>query len=604
MLRHVESRNPLKVFISYCRADERFREELARALSPLVVAREIAVLQDSDIRAGTQWNDEILKLLEEADVVLTLVSPAFFHSNFVVTVEMPKALERANSGQILLVPVVVRPVEWRSTSLAEFQALPRNLTPVSKWDDRDDAYKEIAAGLREAIEEYRRRRLEEPIPVEPLNGPRVRPEQPMPGRNGAAAGEGVADQSVLQGPVSVIRRRLEPSNSYDFNRRATVFFRGRSEELERLCNDIRRGQSAVVFGMQRVGKTSLVERAIEMVSSEPEKIIPITIRIDMFSQWGAFKSALEFFAVIVKELALAEGNDPGSLERLLLDAYNSSVLQEFNLQDTFSSILKKSKKITERPILLFVDEFQEVQHVFDRPERHHAPMAFDAGLIRWLGSLIKRGEFQMVLGCRFQAKDLEQRERLQLFKLLDHIELGPLDEASARSLIRDPVADSIRYDEEAVRRIVDLTGRFPYLIQYLGHELVNRQRVLRTGQVRRKDVEDCADEIVTSQLNESRLSVFYEDFKVLDGGYPWKAILALAILAKAEHQLVGFNDITSVCKDRAGLPDRERVRELLSFLALTKVVVEEKRGPEPSYYFGPELLRRWLREQGHTRTLR
>jgi hypothetical protein len=193
---------------------------------------------------------------------------------------------------------------------------------------------------------------------------------------------------------------------------------------------------------------------------------------------------------------------------------------------------------------------------------------------------------------------------MELFKLLELIDLGPLDEPSARSLIRDPVADYLHYDEEAIRRIVELTGRFPYFIQYMGYELTTRQRVLRTRQVRRKDIDDCADEIVASQINEARFSVFYEDFKTLDGGQPWKVILALASLARNERQLIGFNELANTCRDRAGLRDHAHIREILRSLVLTQLVIEEKRGPDPSYYFGPELLRRWLQQQGHVRLLR
>ncbi len=605
-------RKALNVFISYARTDKHFREELVQHLAPLVVANEITILQDVDIPAGELWRQEILHLLEIADVVLALVSPPFFHSNFSMTVELPKALERAARKEILLVPVVIRPVEWQTTALAAFQALPHNAHPVSKWPDRDDAYKEIAAGLREALEGYRSPKVEDRHNgnrIAPPAGGLSEPEFEGPGPVGTAVKAAIADRLTPQEAVCAFNRAADLSSSYDFNLPATLhaggkFFRGRSKELDRLCGAIRQEKSAVVFGVQRVGKTSLVERALEMVSSESARNTPIVIRVDMFSQWGIFKGALEFFNLIINELARAEGNDPSTLQKVLLDAYSDAVLSEFNLQETFRSILRKSRRITGRPILLFIDEFQDIEHVFERAASRHIPMAFDAGLIRWLGSLVKNGDLQMLLGCRFQAKDLEQRERMELFKLMVRIELGPLDEPSARSLVRDPVADSVRYEEEAVRRIVELTGRFPYLIQYMGYELVNRQRVIRTGQVRRKDVEDCADEIVSSQLNESCFSLLYQDFKVLQGGYPWKVLLTLAILAKAERQLVGFNELAALCKDRAGLPDRERVRDLLRSLTLTGVVVEEKRGPEPSYYFGSELLRRWLQEQGHIKTLR
>jgi hypothetical protein len=606
MRAHEPSRNPLKVFISYARPDEQFREELVRHLSPLELANEIVILQDRDICAGDQWEKRILHLLDSADVIVTLVSTYFFHSSFCRTVEMPRAIQRATSGEALLVPVLVRPVDWQGTDISAFQALPIDATPISKWSDRDDAYISVSIGLRQTIEDWRngsgppeKEVLEE---ATSHGHPSSDASQPVIG----CAAAGTVTKPPDRGDRTAERvatKAVTPSNAYDFTHPATAFFRGRTRELTRLCNAIKAGRSAAIFGLQRVGKTSLVERAIEMASGESDSI---TIRIDMFSQWESFKSVLDFFNVIANELAKAEGTDPSSLQKLLLDAYGSS-FSEYHLQDTFRGILRKSRKITGRPIVVFIDEFQEVERAFDRAKGRNVPMAFDAGLMRWLGSLIKdpANILQILLCCRFQAKDFEQRERLELFKLAEEmIDLGPLDEVSARSLIRDPVADSIHYDEESVRRILEFTGRFPYFIQYLGYELVTRQRVLRTRQVRRKDVDDCADEIVSSQINESRFSVLYEDYKTLDGGQPWKVILALALLAKNERQLVSFNELATTCKDRAGLRDPAHIREILRSLAVTQLVLEERRGPDSSYYFGPELLRRWLSQQGHTRALR
>ena len=612
-------RNPLKVFISYARPDEQFREELVRHLGPLELANEIVILQDRDIRAGDQWEKRILHLLDTADVIVTLVSTYFFHSSFCRTVEMPRAIQRATSGEALLVPVLVRPVDWQGTDISAFQALPIDATPISKWSDRDDAYISVSTGLRRTMEDWRngsvppeKEAVEEatldgrpsPDVVQAVlfgtgTGAATTPQHTQPKSNPEVVPLDRGDRAAERLPT----KAGTPSNAYDFTHPATAFFRGRAKELTRLCNAIKAGRSAVIFGLQRVGKTSLVERAIEMASGESDSI---TIRIDMFSQWESFKSVLDFFNVIANELAKAEGTDPSSLQKLLLDAYGSS-FSEYHLQDTFRGILRKSRKITGRPIVVFIDEFQEVERAFDRAKSRNVPMAFDAGLMRWLGSLIKdpTNILQILLCCRFQAKHFEQRERLELFKLAEEmIDLGPLDEVSARSLIRDPVADSIHYDEESVRRILEFTGRFPYFIQYMGYELVTRQRVLRTRQVRRKDVDDCADEIVSSQINESRFSVLYEDYKTLDGGQPWKVILALALLAKNERQLVSFNELSTTCKDRAGLRDPVHIREILRSLAVTQLVVEERRGPDSSYYFGPELLRRWLSEQGHTRALR
>jgi hypothetical protein len=139
------NRRPVRIFISYARADEAFRKDLEEHLSPLVVAEEIVILQDRDIRGGAQWEQRIFELLDSADIILALISSVYFQSNFCARVEMPRALARA-TAEALLIPILLRPVDWQGTEVGTLQALPEGARPISKWDDRDDAYLSISSG--------------------------------------------------------------------------------------------------------------------------------------------------------------------------------------------------------------------------------------------------------------------------------------------------------------------------------------------------------------------------------------------------------------------------------------------------------------------------
>ena len=103
-----------------------------------------------------------------------------------------------------------------------------------------------------------------------------------------------------------------------------------------------------------------------MANHETGHVQALTIRIDMFSQWESFKSVLDFFNVIASELAKAEGSDPASLQRLLLEAHGSS-FSEYHLQDTFRGILRKSRKITGRPSSCLLTNFKRLSVRFSAP---------------------------------------------------------------------------------------------------------------------------------------------------------------------------------------------------------------------------------------------
>ncbi|MEE8523201.1 MAG: SUMF1/EgtB/PvdO family nonheme iron enzyme, partial [Thermoanaerobaculia bacterium] len=95
--------------------------------------------------------------LEEADLILLLVSSSFIASDYCWDVEATRALERHARGEAQVVPILVRPCEWETAPFAEIQGLPKNFEPVSTWDDRDRAWLDVARGLRQAITVLRAR---------------------------------------------------------------------------------------------------------------------------------------------------------------------------------------------------------------------------------------------------------------------------------------------------------------------------------------------------------------------------------------------------------------------------------------------------------------
>jgi len=95
--------------------------------------------------------------MRTADVFLMLVSPDFFASDYCYGKEMSVALERYDSGDVLIVPIVVRPVDWKRSSLGRFQALPKDAIPLTSWDNRDLAWLSVVEGIRNVCEKFKAR---------------------------------------------------------------------------------------------------------------------------------------------------------------------------------------------------------------------------------------------------------------------------------------------------------------------------------------------------------------------------------------------------------------------------------------------------------------
>ncbi len=138
----------LKLFYVYAREDENFRDELETHLSLLKREGVNTSWHDRLISPGEDWRSEIDREIENAEIIALLLSPDFLASDFCYEVEAQRALERHKSGDVVVLPIVVRPIEFEETPFAHLQSLPEDAKPVSRWDDRDEAWLDVARGLR------------------------------------------------------------------------------------------------------------------------------------------------------------------------------------------------------------------------------------------------------------------------------------------------------------------------------------------------------------------------------------------------------------------------------------------------------------------------
>ena len=108
---------------------------------------------DRDISAGKDWKCEINNNLNEADIILLLISPDFIDSDYCYGIEMNLALERHNNGHACVIPIILRPVDWEDAPFSTLQVLPTDGEPVTSWLDRDKAFSDIAKGIRKVVKE-------------------------------------------------------------------------------------------------------------------------------------------------------------------------------------------------------------------------------------------------------------------------------------------------------------------------------------------------------------------------------------------------------------------------------------------------------------------
>jgi hypothetical protein len=86
-----------------------------------------------------------------------LVSADFLASNYSYDVEVQQAMARHHAGAARVIPVILRPVDWHSAPFGALQALPKDGRPVTNWPTHDDAFLDVARGIRAVAEELARR---------------------------------------------------------------------------------------------------------------------------------------------------------------------------------------------------------------------------------------------------------------------------------------------------------------------------------------------------------------------------------------------------------------------------------------------------------------
>lgn len=123
------------------------KNELVKHLTGL--APEIR--DDTNILASHEIKKSITREINEANIILLLISPDFVSSDACIR-EMRLALSRHAEGAARVVPVILRPTAWEHL-LPNLKALPEDGKAVSRWSERDAAWVNVRSGLGKLIDE-------------------------------------------------------------------------------------------------------------------------------------------------------------------------------------------------------------------------------------------------------------------------------------------------------------------------------------------------------------------------------------------------------------------------------------------------------------------
>ena len=145
---------PPKVFISYAHEDRVWCDRLQQHLGGLRHQGQLSVWADDQIMAGDEWDPEIRRELDEAAVIVLIVTPAFLGSRFCQTVELTRAMERHGEGSAKVISIIADHCHWTNLPISKLQARPqdenRNLKPLVDWPNANVPLAGIARDIDRA----------------------------------------------------------------------------------------------------------------------------------------------------------------------------------------------------------------------------------------------------------------------------------------------------------------------------------------------------------------------------------------------------------------------------------------------------------------------
>lgn len=143
-----------QVFISYSHEDKDWLGRLQKMLKPAMRHHNITVWDDTKIKAGTNWKEEIKAALAVAKVAVLLVSTDFLASDFITQEEVPTLLEAAKEAGLKLLWIYLRDCLYDCSDIADYQAahdISQPLESLKTEAEQDKVLTQISQTIVKAL---------------------------------------------------------------------------------------------------------------------------------------------------------------------------------------------------------------------------------------------------------------------------------------------------------------------------------------------------------------------------------------------------------------------------------------------------------------------
>ncbi len=143
----------IEVFFLYAdvEEDKRLVDKLERHLAAMQKQRLITTWRKGKLRPGEDEMSVMSAHMDRAKIILLMVSPDFMALHYLDGTEVEQAMEKRKKGTIVI-PVLLRPTDYRGAPFEGLMPLPTNRKPVAEWSSADSALYDVTLEMRKVVE--------------------------------------------------------------------------------------------------------------------------------------------------------------------------------------------------------------------------------------------------------------------------------------------------------------------------------------------------------------------------------------------------------------------------------------------------------------------
>ncbi len=320
----------------------------------------------------------------------------------------------------------------------------------------------------------------------------------------------------------------------------------------------------LLYGQRRMGKTSLLNNLKKLL---PNSIIPMFV--DLQGAPSSAKDSTGFLFNLAKQMI----NSAKRQSALTLPPLSRETLENDPFTNFDEWLDKVEETLEQNTALLMLDEFEVLDSAINKGR-------FDEeDVLGMLRNLIQhRPKFKVLIAG---SHTIEEYQRWASYLInVQVVHISYLLDREARQLIENPIEDfTLRYEADAVERILQLTRCHPFLVQLLCSELIALKNE-QDPSVRRLATLTDVKAAIPEALSVG--SFFFADIQNNQVDATGLEILRF-IAAKGEKAVVSKETIALEFQDK----DYSNAMTLL----LQRELIEEI---EDGYCFQVELIRQWF----------